>query len=175
MLDLLEQTRDVIDYAVKAHQSKVAHGLEAQVPFHGARAQILAVDKQIAAVKGQITETRESLRALIGAGASDMPEIKPVALPRVQTGIPATLSYELLARRPDLQAMRWYVQASLDQVDSARALFYPSFDIKAFFGLDIKDAADILFFLDDGSRLIPAAQRFHQLNALDHPAAVQHQ
>ncbi|EPF9720814.1 multidrug efflux transporter outer membrane subunit MdtP [Escherichia coli] len=95
MLDLLEQTRDVIDYAVKAHQSKVAHGLEAQVPFHGARAQILAVDKQIAAVKGQITETRESLRA-----------------------------------------MRWYVQASLDQVDSARALFYPSFDIKAFFGLD---------------------------------------
>lgn len=77
MLDLLEQTRDVIDYAVKAHQSKVAHGLEAQVPFHGARAQILAVDKQIAAVKGQITETRESLRALIGAGASDMPEIKP--------------------------------------------------------------------------------------------------
>ena len=28
MLDLLEQTRDVIDYAV-AHQSKVAHGLEA--------------------------------------------------------------------------------------------------------------------------------------------------
>ncbi|EFI6819484.1 multidrug efflux transporter outer membrane subunit MdtP [Escherichia coli] len=105
MLDLLEQTRDVIDYAVKAHQSKVAHGLEAQVPFHG-------------------------------AGASDMPEIKPVALPRVQTGIPATLSYELLARRPDLQAMRWYVQASLDQVDSARALFYPSFDIKAFFGLD---------------------------------------
>lgn len=28
--------------------------------------------------------------------------------------------------------MRWYVQASLDQVDSARALFYPSFDIKAF-------------------------------------------
>ncbi|EFN4452709.1 TolC family protein [Escherichia coli] len=38
MLDLLEQTRDVIDYAVKAHQSKVAHGLEAQVPFHGARA-----------------------------------------------------------------------------------------------------------------------------------------
>lgn len=132
MLDLLEQTRDVIDYAVKAHQSKVAHGLEAQVPFHGARAQILAVDKQIAAVKGQITETRESLRALIGAGASDMPEIKPVALPQVQTGIPATLSYELLARRPDLQAMRWYVQASLDQVDSARALFYPSFDIKAF-------------------------------------------
>lgn len=72
----------------------------------------------------------------MGAGASDLPEIKPVALPLVNTGIPSSLSYELLARRPDLQAMRWYVQASLNQVDAARALFYPSFDIKAFFGLD---------------------------------------
>ncbi|EAA7245793.1 multidrug resistance transporter [Salmonella enterica] len=136
MLDLLQQTRDVIDYAVKAHQSKVAHGLEAKVPYHGARAQVLAVDKQIAAVKGQIKETRESLRALVGAGADSLAEIKPVSLPQVQTGLPSSLSYELLARRPDLQAMRWYVQASLSQVESARAMFYPSFDIKAFFGLD---------------------------------------
>ncbi|MGP8847632.1 multidrug resistance transporter, partial [Enterobacter hormaechei] len=79
-------THDVIDYAVKAHQSKVAHGLEAKVPYHGARAQLLAVDKQIVAVEGQIKETRESLRALIGAGAKDLPEIKPVALPTVDTG-----------------------------------------------------------------------------------------
>lgn len=136
MLDLLEQTRDVIDYAVQAHQSKVAQGLEAKIPYHGARAQILAVEKQIAAAKGQIKETRESLRALIGANGNELAEIKPVALPQVQTGIPSTLSYDLLARRPDLQAMRWYVQASLDQVDAAKALFYPSFDIKAFFGLD---------------------------------------
>ena len=136
MQSLLEQTRVVIDYAVQAHQSKVTHGLEAKVPYHGARAQVLAVDKQIAAVKGQIKETRESLRALMGAGADGMPEIKPVVLPKVQTGIPATLSYDLLVRRPDLQAMRWYVQASLDQGDAARALFYPSFDLKVFFGLD---------------------------------------
>ena len=134
-LDLWGVHRSAVAAAIGAHNAALAE-TAAQVPFHGARAQILAVDKQIVAVKGQITETRESLRALIGAGASDMPEIRPVALPQVQTGIPATLSYELLARRPDLQAMRWYVQASLDQVDSARALFYPSFDIKAFFGLD---------------------------------------
>ncbi|HCL5271397.1 TPA: TolC family protein, partial [Salmonella enterica] len=85
---------------------------------------------------GQIKETRESLRAQVGAGADSLAEIKPVSLPQVQTGLPSSLSYELLARRPDLQAMRWYVQASLSQVESARAMFYPSFDIKAFFGLD---------------------------------------
>lgn len=143
MLDLLQQTRDVIDYAVQAHQSKVAHGLEAKVPYHGARAQMLAVEKQIVSVKGQITETRESLRALIGANDNELAEIKPVILPQIQMGIPSTLPYDLLARRPDLQAMRWYVQASLDQVDAAKALFYPSFDIKVFFGLDAIHIADL--------------------------------
>ncbi|SQI27795.1 putative outer membrane efflux protein MdtP [Salmonella enterica subsp. arizonae] len=98
MLDLLQQTRDVVDYAIQAHQSKVAHGLEAKVPYHGARAQMLAVDKQIAEVKGQIKETRESLRALMGVEA--MPDIKPASLPQVNTGIPSTLSYELLRQTP---------------------------------------------------------------------------
>ena len=32
--------------------------------------------------------------------------------------------------------MRWYVQASLDQVSAARAAFYPSFDLRAFAGFD---------------------------------------
>ncbi len=61
-----------------------------------------------------------------------MPEIKPVALPQSPDRYSGDTLMSLLARRPNLQAMRWYVQASLDQVDSARALFYPSFDIKAF-------------------------------------------
>ncbi len=68
MLDSVEQTRDVIDYAVKAHQSKVAHGLEAQVPSTARGHRFWrSINKLF--VKGQITETRESLRALIGAGS----------------------------------------------------------------------------------------------------------
>ena len=136
MLDLLQQSKAALEYAVEAHQGKARQGLEAKVPFHGARAQVLAVERQMTAVRGQIKETREAIRALMGAGADDLPEIKPVPLPQIAPSLPDTLSYELLAKRPDLQAMRWYVQASLNQVDTARAAFYPSFDIKALFGLD---------------------------------------
>ncbi len=131
MLDLLEQTRDVIDCAVKAHQSKVAHGLEAQVPFHGARAQILAVDKQIAAVKANHRNARISAcidwrRSQRYAGD------QTGGITASQTGIPATLSYGVARQTPNLQTMRWYVQASLDQVDSARALFYRALISKRF-------------------------------------------
>ena len=136
MLDLLQQAKSVLDYAVQAHQGKAAQGLEARVPWHGARGQLLAVERQIAATQGQLRETREAIRALVGAGPDDLLELTPAPLPNIGVGVPATLSYELLARRPDLQAMRWYVQGSLDQVDAARAAFYPSFDIKAFYALD---------------------------------------
>lgn len=49
--------------------------------------------------------------------------------------------------------MRWYVQASLDQVDSARALFYPSFDIKAFSAL--MPSTDTLFKTSRQFNFIP--------------------
>ena len=41
-----------------------------------------------------------------------------------------------LLNGPQVDTSKAGVVASQDQVDSARALFYPSFDIKAFFGLD---------------------------------------
>jgi multidrug efflux system outer membrane protein len=56
-----------------------------------------------------LTQYRETLRALIGADAQSMPAIHPVALPALQE-LPPSLSFELLARRPDLQALRGYVR-----------------------------------------------------------------
>ncbi len=136
MIGLLQQMREVLVFAVDAHQSKARLGLEAQVPLHGARAQLLAVDRQIVAAQGQVKALRESIRALAGAGPDDLNDIQPVALPLTEASLPPTLQYALLARRPDLQAMRWYVQSSFSQIDAAKAAFYPSLDIKALIGLD---------------------------------------
>jgi multidrug efflux system outer membrane protein len=69
--------------------------------------------------------------------------------------LPTTLSYELLARRPDLQAMRWYVEASFDRIDAAKAAFYPSFDIKAFFGFNALHLADLFTHASQQINLIP--------------------
>lgn len=136
LLDLLRQTRQILVFAVEAHAGKAGTGLEARIPLQAARGQLLGLDRQIAAAQGQIIQTRETLRALVGAGADDLPEIQPVTLPQAGAGLPAELSFQLLARRPDLQAMRWYVQSSFSEIDAAKAAFYPSLDIKAFFGLD---------------------------------------
>lgn len=153
LLDLLQQTHDVLAFALEAHKGKAGTGLEAQVPMRGARGQLLGVERQIAAVQGQIVQTREMLRALAGAG--ELPDIRPAALPQAATGLPAELSYQLLARRPDLQAMRWYVQASLSEIDAAKAAFYPSLDIKAFFGLDSLQLSKLFRSASQQINLIP--------------------
>jgi outer membrane protein, multidrug efflux system len=136
LLDLLNASHQALTFAVQAHQGKKATGLEAQTPVLGARSDLLTVERQIIATQSQITSGREALRALVHVSDSDPFVLKPVALPVPSAGLPDDLPYQLLARRPDLQALRWTVQASLSQVDAARAAFYPSLDLKMLFGLD---------------------------------------
>ncbi|MBV8046842.1 MAG: TolC family protein, partial [Paludibacterium sp.] len=132
-----------------------ATGLASQNEVKLAQARQWAVARQIVVAQGLVKQLRESLRALIGAGPDDLADIQPMPLPSAQASLPAALSYELLARRPDLQALRWYVQASLDQVDAAKAAFYPSFDIKAFFGYDALHLTDLFDHASQQINLIP--------------------
>lgn len=155
LIELLEQSRQVAAFSVQTHQARAARGLESRTFVEEAQAQQLALERQLVAARGTVRQLRESLRALIGAGPDDLPEIRPVPLPQSTSGVPATLSYELLARRPDLQALRWYVQASFDRIDAARAAFYPSFDIRAFFGFNALHLADLFTHASQQINLIP--------------------
>jgi multidrug efflux system outer membrane protein len=155
LIDLLNESHEIAAFTVQAHEARAARGLEARTQLEEARAQQLEVDRQIVSAHEQIRQFRESLRALIGAAPEGLPAIEPVALPRSQAALPATLSYELLARRPDLQAIRWYVEASFDRIDAAKAAFYPSFDIKAFFGLNALHLADLFTHASQQINLVP--------------------
>ena len=155
LIDLLQRLHEVAAFAVDAHAARAARGLEPMTQTELARAQLLATDRQIVAARGRVTQLRESLRALLGAGPDDLPDIRPVPLPLPKAALPPTLSYELLARRPDLQAMHWYVQASFDKIDAAKAAFYPSFDIKAFFGVNALHLADLFTHASQQINIIP--------------------
>jgi multidrug efflux system outer membrane protein len=155
LIDLLNESHEIAAFTVQAHEGRAARGLEARTQLEEARAQQLEVEGQIVSAQEQIRQFRESLRALVGAGPDGLPAIEAVALPRSRAALPATLSYELLARRPDLQAMRWYVEASFDRIDAAKAAFYPSFDIKAFFGVNALHLTDLFTHASQQINLIP--------------------
>jgi multidrug efflux system outer membrane protein len=140
---LLEQARDIEQVAVAAHQARTERGVEPRTPLEQALAHQAELDRQIEAAHSRMRSLRETLRTLVGAAPDGLPAIAAVALPDGAGRLPATLGFELLARRADLQAARWYVQASLDQVEGARAAFYPSFDIRSFIGFDALHLRDL--------------------------------
>jgi outer membrane protein, multidrug efflux system len=154
-VELLQQLRSVDALILDSRAARHDRGLEALTQSAEARSQLLALDQQIAAASSQIVQTREALRALIGAGPDNLPVIAPAPLPAPSVGLPGTLSFELLARRPDLQAMRWLVQASFDRIDAAKAAFYPSFDITAFFGFNALRLQDLFTHASQQINIIP--------------------
>jgi multidrug efflux system outer membrane protein len=60
-------------------------------------------------------------------------------MPDVGTGLPSNVGTDLMARRPDIAASRWQVEAALRQTDAARAQFFPDVSLSGMAGLSSID------------------------------------
>lgn len=143
VIELLTQCRNIQTDMLLGYQARRAIGLESETAAQLVSAQKLQTDAALSVEESKSIFLREALRALVGAN-TDLPDrLNFTALPASHPGMPDNLQFNLLARRPDLQALRSYVASSLSQVDAAQAEFYPSFDIQAFFGVYSIHIADL--------------------------------
>ncbi|MES2160909.1 MAG: efflux transporter outer membrane subunit [Pseudomonadota bacterium] len=115
---------------------RIAGGLATSDEQRAAESELSLIRKQQAQLKADIGREREALRALLGADSGALADLKPQALGRTPHALPARLGMELLARRPDLQAARWKLEASLSKIDAAKAAFYPDVNLTGSIGLD---------------------------------------
>lgn len=115
---------------------RVAHGLASADEPRAEAARLAELHARIAEAEAAALGQREVLRALLGPGEDAFAALQPRALPARQAALPAHLGYELLARRPDLQAARWRVEASMNRVEAAKAAFYPDINLAGSLGLD---------------------------------------
>jgi multidrug efflux system outer membrane protein len=132
----LEQIATAQKALVADKAKRIAHGLANSDEQNVAEAELAAVEKQLAALNAQSMRERESLRALIGGDGTALADLQPRPTSDTPHALPGRLGYELLARRPDLQAARWRVQASLSRVEATEAAFYPDINLNASMGLD---------------------------------------
>jgi multidrug efflux system outer membrane protein len=70
--------------------------------------------------------------------------------------LPAGASLDLVARRPDIAASRWQVEAALKQTDVARAQFLPDLSISALAGLSSIDLGQLFTASSRTFSLTPA-------------------
>lgn len=115
---------------------RIAGGLAVGDEQRAAEAELNQIRKQHAQLTADIGREREALRALTGADNSALTGLAPRPLGSATHALPARLGMELLARRPDLQAARWKLDASLSRIDAAKAAFYPDVNLTGSIGLD---------------------------------------
>ncbi|MBS0619973.1 MAG: efflux transporter outer membrane subunit [Verrucomicrobia bacterium] len=93
--------------------------------------------KQVIAIDEEVITDYHLINILLGKGPDSPLEITP-DLPTLPStlSLPANLSIDLLARRPDLMAQIWRVEAYAQEVGAAKADFFPNINLKGLIGLE---------------------------------------
>lgn len=98
---------------------------------------LLEAEKLVFSIETEVETDIHLINILLGRGP-DTPLDIVTELPRaIETlAIPDNLSLDLLARRPDLMAQIWRVEALAQEVGAAKADFYPNINLTALMGLE---------------------------------------
>ncbi|AEN65625.1 RND efflux system, outer membrane lipoprotein, NodT family [Enterobacter soli] len=137
---VLSDIRQEQNSIISADKELYQHGITSSI--EGVETDINAskTDERIAEVSGKMKVIEARLQALTNSSSVKLVHHD---LPAVEATLPTTLGYELLARRPDLQEAHWYIEASMSNVDAAKAAFYPDFNLMAFLQQDALHLSDL--------------------------------
>lgn len=148
---LLHQRLHILSLTERRVHAQLDSALElnqAQQAIPEARGQLAALDEALAL-------TGQQLAALLGAGPDRALSIKrPHLASTAPAGMPTRLPSELIARRPDVVAQRWRVEALRQDIKVAHTQFYPSVNLSALVGLQSLGLGNLLL---GGSRMVGAA------------------
>jgi multidrug efflux system outer membrane protein len=117
-------------------KARMAHGLLSQDALQSAQLDLATLGEQAVRYDTQAAREREALRALIGGDSQALGALARFQPTPAANALPHELGLELLARRPDLQAARWRVEAQLGRVTASEAAFRPDINLMGAIGLD---------------------------------------
>jgi multidrug efflux system outer membrane protein len=125
-------------------KARLAHGLTTVDAPRNIELELGKLAEQAALLDTQAAREREALRALVAAGPNDFAGLERRLPQGAQAALPRELGMELLARRPDLQAARWRVEAALGRAAAAEAAFYPDLNLSGAAGLNAVSLGKLL-------------------------------
>ncbi|HEV2621733.1 MAG TPA: efflux transporter outer membrane subunit [Frateuria sp.] len=139
-------------------QLRVRQGVDLADTVEQAQAQRAALRQMRTTIDGSAKVRRAVLASLLGVAPAELPPLQARPLPTVAPGLPADARLDLIARRPDIAASRWQVEAALKQTDAARAQFFPDLSLIALAGLSSIDMGKLF---TAGSRTFAVTPALH--------------
>jgi NodT family efflux transporter outer membrane factor (OMF) lipoprotein len=125
-------------------------GLDTRSEAETAQGRISEAARDLATLEGQIELARHALSNLTGQGPKARHVLTPRLPPALATTLPTRLPARLVGHRADIVAARWRVEAALQDLEAAHALFYPDINLRAFVGYSSIGSLD--HWLEAGSR-----------------------
>lgn len=149
---LVQQQLDVLQQQARLHQQRLAAQLDnADAGLRIAQEQA-ALQSLQAALQGAAQLRRVAMAALLGAVDREIRNPPVKSLPAVEVVLPPSASLDLIARRPDITASRWRVEAQQQQLVVERAAYYPDLSLRALAGLESIELGKLL----QGGSAVPA-------------------
>jgi NodT family efflux transporter outer membrane factor (OMF) lipoprotein len=122
---------------VRLTSQRFAAGLDTKVEVKQAEAALATVRTELAQYDDAVASVRHQIAALVGAGPARGDAIVALDAGRLpRTEVPAAVPLDLIARRPEIIASRWRIEAAGQDIEVAKAMFYPNVNLVAFIGLN---------------------------------------
>ncbi|MEO8837676.1 MAG: efflux transporter outer membrane subunit, partial [Herbaspirillum sp.] len=135
-LQLAEQQLQLRDRLDQLTRQRIRAGLDGSSERQQSQLQLATLRADRTQWQEAIVLSRNQLAALLGQGPDRGLRINVPQLPtRAASTLPDQLPLQLLARRPDIVASRWRVEAATGDIAVAKAQFYPNINLSAFTGL----------------------------------------
>lgn len=131
------------DALVQLNQQRIKAGLDNTVGLNQNRSASAGARQQAQAAGQQIDALRNALAALVGAGPDRGLDITRPRLATPEASAPSQLPSDLLARRADIVAARWRVEAAQHGIDASRAAFYPTINLSLMAGVAAGNLGDL--------------------------------
>lgn len=130
-------------------KARLAAGLDTQVGLTLQDADLASAEADLTHIDDEIDLTRHQIAALLGKGpdrglAITQPVLLTDAARQPIPALPDDARIGLLARRPELVAARWRVEAASKDIEVARAEFLPDVTLSAMAGLTTITPSDFL-------------------------------
>ncbi len=145
-LDLAREHEATIGREQRITSARISAEVDAADEVNRTASGLAAVREQIAALEGSAKLRIVTLAALVGRSSAELPALTEKPLPAVSNGLPDDVKIDLIARRADLTASRWRVEAAEKNREGARAQFYPDVSINALIGLQSRDLGKLLLY-----------------------------
>ncbi len=155
--EVLKQRCQNRDQLFELTASRTQKGLESAIAPLEREQDLYEVELELVDLEKEIALDKHALAVLVGVGPNTDLTCRPMrAVFEGSISLPSDLSTDLLARRPDLMAQVWRVEAAAKQIGAAKADFYPSVNLMAFGQLESLSFNKLLNIGSRQGGLVPA-------------------